>query len=184
MSRRVDAQRNREKILAAAHAAFADPDADASMAEIARRAKIGSATLYRNFADRRALLEALYGEEIAAICHAAETCEGATAGARLAAWLRRFYSYFLNKRVLAGELLELVGETSPVFRTGFARVVGAAELLVQAAHRSGELREDLTAEQVLAFVASISNIPGDQEFRSPILTAALDALWTSRPSEE
>lgn len=178
--RRVDARRNRDKILAAARAAFADPEADASMAEIARRANIGSATLYRNFADRRTLLEALYSEEIATICDAAETSEGATAGARLQAWLHRFYDYFLNKRVLAGELLQLAGDASPVFRDGFPRVVAAAESLVQAAHRSGEVREDLTAEQILALVASVSNIPGDPEFRKPILTAALDALWAHR----
>lgn len=180
--RRVDAQRNRDKILAAAQAAFADPEADVSMAEIARRANIGSATLYRNFADRRILLEALYGEEIAAICRAAETSEGATPGARLQAWLHRFYDYFLQKRVLASELLELAGDTSPAFSEGFTRVVTAAESLAEAAHRSGELRNDLTAEQILAFVASIANIPGEPAFRKPILIAALDALWTPRPS--
>ncbi|MGV0585655.1 TetR/AcrR family transcriptional regulator [Mycobacteroides chelonae] len=181
--RRADAQRNRDKILAAAQAAFADPQADVSMAEIARRANIGSATLYRNFADRRILLEALYSEEIAAICRAAETSEGATAGARLQAWLHRFYDYFLHKRVLASELLELAGDTGPAFSEGFARVVAAAESLVEPAHRSGELRSDLTVEQILAFVASIANIPGESEFRKPILIAALDALWACHPSQ-
>lgn len=178
VSRRVDAQRNRDKILAAARAAFTDPDADASMADIARRANLGSATLYRNFADRRTLLEALYSEEIAAICHAAQTCDGVTAGARLHSWLRHFYGYFLNKRVLASELLNLTGAENPVFREGFALVVGAADSLVREAHRSGELRNDLDTEQILALVASIANIPGDPAFRTPILTAALDALWT------
>ncbi|WP_100459022.1 TetR/AcrR family transcriptional regulator [Mycobacteroides abscessus] len=175
--RRVDAQRNRDKILAAAQAAFADPHADVSMAEIARRANIGSATLYRNFADRRVLLEALYGKEIAEICRAAETSEGASPGARLQAWLYRFYDYFLHKRVLASELLELAGDASPAFHDGFARIVAAAESLAEPAHRSGELRSDITAEQILAFIASIANIPGEPEFRKPILTAALDALW-------
>ncbi|BBX86850.1 TetR/AcrR family transcriptional regulator [Mycolicibacterium aubagnense] len=177
-TRRVDAQRNRDKILAAARAAFADPDADVSMADIARRANIGSATLYRNFADRRTLLEALYSEEIATICQAAQTCEGATPGARLQAWLRRFYGYFLHKRVLASELLHLTDAESPVFREGFALVLDAAESLVQEAHRSGELRNDLDATQILALIASIASIPGEPVFRTPILTAALDALWT------
>ncbi|WP_029105133.1 TetR/AcrR family transcriptional regulator [Mycobacterium sp. 360MFTsu5.1] len=175
--RRVDAQRNREKILLAGRAAFADPAADVSMAEIARRANVGSATLYRNFADRRTLLESLYGEEIAAICRAAETSPGATAAARLRAWLYRFYDYFLQKRILATELLELAGDTSPAFQDGFARVVAAAQSLVEPAHQSGELRDDLTTEQILAFVASIANIPGHPEFRRPILIAAVDSLW-------
>ena len=48
-TRRADAERNRDKILAAARTAFADPDAEVSMAEISRRAGVGMATLYRNF---------------------------------------------------------------------------------------------------------------------------------------
>lgn len=174
--RRIDAQRNRDKILAAAQAAFADPAADVSMAEIARRAGIGSATLYRNFSDRRTLLEALYREEITAICQAAATSEGATAVEKLQAWLRRFYDYFTSKRVLAGELLEHVDSQSPVFDTGYARIIAAADPLVNAARTSGELRDDLGVEQILALVASIANIAGDPSYREPILDAALDAL--------
>lgn len=175
-ARRRDAQRNRDKILAAAHAAFADPDADVSMIEIARRAGIGSATLYRNFADRRTLLEALYTEEITAICQAAASCEGATAAVRLEAWLRRFYDYFTSKRVLAGELLEHTDSGSPVFSTGFARIVTAADPLVNAARESGELRDDLAPEQILALIASIATISGDAAYRQPILDAALNGL--------
>jgi len=175
-ARRRDAQRNRDKILTAAHAAFADPDADVSMIEIARRAGIGSATLYRNFADRRSLLEALYAEEITAICQAAATCAGATAIARLEAWLRRFYDYFTHKRVLASELLEHTASDSPVFSAGFERIVAAADPLVNAARESGELRDDLASEQILALIGSIANISGDPAYRKPILNAALDAL--------
>ena len=175
-SRRRDAQRNRDKILAAARAAFADPDADVSMIEIARRAGIGSATLYRNFADRRTLLEALYTEEITAICQAAATSAGTTAGAKLDAWLRRFYDYFTHKRVLASELLEHTTSDSPVFNTGFTRIIAAADPLVNAAHETGELRDDLTPEQILALIGSIANISGDPAYRQPILDAALDAL--------
>lgn len=177
--RRIDAQRNRDKILVAARAAFADPDADVSMIEIARRAGIGSATLYRNFADRRTLLEALYTEEITAICQAATTCAGATALARLQAWLRRFYDYFTNKRVLASELLEHTDSNSPVFSTGLTRIVAAADPLVNAACEAGELRADLASEQILALIASIAHISGDPAYREPILNAALDALRSS-----
>jgi AcrR family transcriptional regulator len=54
LTRRADAQRNRAKILAAARSAFADPDAEVSMAEISRRAGVGMATLYRNWQARAA----------------------------------------------------------------------------------------------------------------------------------
>jgi AcrR family transcriptional regulator len=175
-TRRVDAERNRERILAAARAAFADPDADISMAEIARRAGVGSATLYRNFANRRELLEALYTDEIDAVCEAAATLGGDSPGVILTGWLRRFYAYSTRKRPVAGELLELTDTDDPVFGTGLARVLDASRPLLLAAQESGEVRDDLSLEQILELVVAVAKIPGDDDHRAPILQAALDAL--------
>jgi AcrR family transcriptional regulator len=175
-ARRVDAERNREKILGAARAAFADPDADVSMAEISRRAGVGSATLYRNFANRRELLEALYVDEIDTVCQAATTITGDTPGEILVAWLRRFYAYFTSKRFVAAALLEHADRDDPVFGAGYTRVLNAGRPLLRAAQRSGEMRTDLTLEQILDMVAAIAKIPGDTRYREPILRAALDAL--------
>src|SRR5580692_4738279 len=118
--RRADAERNRHKIFEAARSAFADPEAEVSMAEISRRAGVGMATLYRNFPGRRELLEALYTEEVNAVCEAAETAGGATAGAALTAWLRGFFAFDTSKRHVATELLKdsdgsnaVVGESRP-----------------------------------------------------------------------
>ena len=61
--RRKDAQRNREAILDAARELFAEC-ADVPMYEIARRAHVGQATLYRNFPDRRNLAAALLAEHM------------------------------------------------------------------------------------------------------------------------
>ena len=60
---RKDAQRNREAILCAARELFAER-ADVPMCEIARRAGVGQATLYRNFPDRRNLAAALIVEQM------------------------------------------------------------------------------------------------------------------------
>ena len=62
-TRRKDAQRNREAILAAGRELFAEC-ADVPMYEVARRAGVGQATLYRNFPDRRDLAAALLVEEM------------------------------------------------------------------------------------------------------------------------
>ncbi len=159
-SRRVDAERNREQILTAARDAFADPNADVSMAEIARRARVGSATLYRNFANRRHLLEALYVDEIDAVCEAAATIDGDTPGASLTTWLRRFYTYFTSKRLVAAELLQGSDADDPVFGAGYKRVIDAGRPLLLAAQTSYEIRIDLTLEQILDMVAAIAKIPG------------------------
>ena len=179
--RRVDAERNRERILAAARDAFADPDADVSMAEISRRAGVGSATLYRNFANRRQLLEALYVDEIDAVCEAAATITGDNPEKILVAWLRRFYAYFTSKRFVAAALLEHADRDDPVFGAGLARVLNASRPLLRAAQQSGEIRTDLTLEQILDMIAAIAKIPGDAGYREPILRAALDAL---RPAKD
>ena len=62
--RRADALRNYQKIVDAARGAFAQDGAETSLEEVARRAGVGIATLYRNFPERAALLEAVYLEEV------------------------------------------------------------------------------------------------------------------------
>jgi AcrR family transcriptional regulator len=175
-TRRADAERNREKILAAARAAFADPDAQVSMAEISRRAGVGMATLYRNFPGRRELLEALYTDEVDAICEAAETVDGETPGAALMAWLHRFFAFYTRKRHVASELLTHVDSSNPMFNENRARVIAAGRPLLAAAQRTHEVRDDLTLDQVLDMVAAVAAIPGDARYLEPILRSALDGL--------
>src|SRR5258705_10811590 len=60
---RVDAERNRQRLLDAAKAVFAEKAASASLEEIARAAGVGIGTLYRHFPTRDALIEAVYRNE-------------------------------------------------------------------------------------------------------------------------
>jgi AcrR family transcriptional regulator len=175
-ARRADAERNRDKILAAARTAFADPEADASMAEISRRAGVGMATLYRNFPGRQELLEALYTDEVDAICRAAETVDGQTPGAALAAWLNRFSAFSTSKRHIAAELLKETDHGNPLFKNNRARVMTAGRPLLAAAQHAGEVRDDLTLEQILDMIVAIATIHGDSGYTGPILQAALDGL--------
>jgi AcrR family transcriptional regulator len=175
-ARRADAERNRDKILAAARAAFADPDAEVSMAEISRRADVGMATLYRNFPGRQELLEALYTDEVDALCEAAETTGGETPGAALAAWLRRFSAFSTSKRHIAAELLKQTDRSNPLFTDNRTRVITAGRPLLAAAQHAGEARDDLTLEQILDMIVAIATIHGDTGYTGPILQAALDGL--------
>src|SRR6266581_2660971 len=175
-TRRADAERNRDKILAAARTAFADPDAEVSMAEISRRAGVGMATLYRNFPGRQELLEALYTGEVDAICKAAETIDGATPGAALVAWLHRFFAFTTSKRHIAAELLKQTDRSNPLFRNNRTRVIAAGRPLLAAAQHAGEVRDDLTLEQILDMIVAIATIHGGTGYTGPILQAALDGL--------
>ena len=175
-TRRPDAERNRDKILAAARSAFADPEAEISMAEISRRAGVGMATLYRNFPGRRELLEALYADEVNAICNAAAGVGSGTPGAVLTAWLHQFYAFVTSKHHIASELLQHTDRSDPIFGSNRARVIAAGRPLLAAAQRAHEVRDDLALEQVLDMVIAIATIHGDTRYLEPILQAALDGL--------
>ncbi len=163
-TRRADAERNRDKILAAARTAFADPDAEVSMAEISRRAGVGMATLYRNFPGRQELLEALYTDEVNAVCQAAETIDGETPGAVLVAWLHRFFAFTTSKRHIASELLKQTDRSNPLFKNNRTRVIAAGRPLLAAAQRAHEVRDDLTLEQILDMIVAIATIHGDTRY--------------------
>ena len=175
-TRRADAERNRGKILAAARTAFADPDAEVSMAEISRRAGVGMATLYRNFPGRQELLEALYTDEVDAVCQAAETIGGETPGAALVAWLHRFFAFSTSKRHIAAELLKQTDRSNPLFKNNRSRVIAAGLPLLAAAQHAGEVRDDLSLEQTLDMIVAIATIHGDTGYTEPILQTALDGL--------
>jgi AcrR family transcriptional regulator len=183
-ARRADAERNREKILAAARSAFADPEADVSMAEISRRAAVGMATLYRNFAGRQELLEALYTDEVGVICKAAEALNGEPPGAALLTWLDKVFTFFTSKRQVGAELLKHSESGSPFFSNNRNRVLAAGQPLLTAAQSAHEVRDDLTLEQVLDMISAIAKIDGDPGYVQPILQSALDGLRPDRAGTE
>src|SRR5215207_10413252 len=69
---RADAERNRERVLSAARKVFAEQGLDASTNEIARRAGVGVATLFRRFPTRDDLVAAAFADKMTAYITAAE----------------------------------------------------------------------------------------------------------------
>ncbi len=176
VSRRADAKRNRTRILDAARAAFTEPGPAVSMAEVSRRAGVGMATLYRNFPGRRELLEALYVDEVDAICTAAHPPVTGTPGEAVEEWLRRFIEFIASKHHLAVELLEQTERQNPLFDTSRDRVLAAGRPLLAAAQQAGEIQAGLTLEQLLDMVVALSTIRGDAGYREPLLRAALTGI--------
>src|ERR1700761_808852 len=175
LSRRADAARNRQRILDAARTAFAATGAETSMAEIARRSGVGSATLDRNFATRHELLEALLVDEVDEVCAAAATVEGESPEDRLTNWLRRFFQYVTTKRPIVLGLLDHTDRTDPVFQTR-GRMLAAGQPLLSAAQDAHQIADDLDLDQILDLVVAIAKIPGIQEYAQQILDAALAGL--------
>lgn len=85
---RADARRNYERLLKVAAEAFAEHGEGASLDDIAKRAGVGSGTLYRHFPTRQALLEAAYVDRIEALgARADEIAKELPPGEALAEWL-------------------------------------------------------------------------------------------------
>jgi AcrR family transcriptional regulator len=175
LSKRADAARNRQRILEAARTAFAATGAETSMAEVARRSGVGPATLYRNFATRHELLEALLVDEVDEVCAAAATVEGDSPGDRLTTWLRRFFQYVTTKRPVVLGLLEHTDTTDPVFQSR-CRMLAAGRPLLSAAQDAHQIANNLDLDQILDLVVAIAKIPGTPEYRQPILDSALAGL--------
>src|SRR5437879_13007556 len=97
---RADAQRNRERLLAAAMQAFAEEGEEVALENVAARAGVGIGTLYRHFPNRDALVVAAYQHEVDALCAAAADLLAARppAAEALRAWTERFAGYLAAQR--------------------------------------------------------------------------------------
>src|SRR6201999_4151648 len=115
--KRADARRNYDKVIAAAREAFAEGGTSTSLEEIARRAEVGIGTLYRNFPNRQALLEAVYVDEVESLCRSAAEFDGLAPWDAFVAWMHRLVGYLATKQALAHELLEYTDRDAPLFQT-------------------------------------------------------------------
>jgi AcrR family transcriptional regulator len=157
---REDARRNRERLLAAARDVFVERGAGAPLDEVARRAGVGIATLYRRFPDRPALQRQVALDLLGRSAHeaGAALAEEPDAFAALARYLRRA----LDLRI-AGVMPVLVGRLRPDEEVLAARRASAAavEALVAAAHAEGSLRPEATSGDVGMLLVRLSRpLPG------------------------
>ncbi|QIS18302.1 TetR/AcrR family transcriptional regulator [Nocardia terpenica] len=153
---RADARRNYERILAVADAAVAEHGAGASLEEIARRAGVGSATLHRHFPSRKALLEAVFHERVAALCQRANDLAGhAAAATALIVWLRAVGAYIAATRGLASSLLD--GGHDPLDDTAcYTMIRTAGADLLRDAIAAGTVRPEITIDDLLTLLNAIS----------------------------
>ena len=99
--RRADALRNYERVLAAAKEVFGELGVTAPLDEIARRAGVGNATMYRHFPSRRELVIAVYAGEVTALGELGRSLLSDSPPAdALFTWLRAFISHVATKRDL------------------------------------------------------------------------------------
>ena len=175
--KRADARRNYDKLIAAARDAFTEKDTSASLEDIARRADVGIGTLYRHFPTRTDLIEAVYVEEVQALCRSADDLREGPPWDALVGWLHRFIGYVATKHALAEELFAVADRDSEIFKTCRVAFYGAGEPLLRRAQEAGDVRPDVSIDDVVKMVGGIAKIQGtDPETVDRILSVALDGL--------
>jgi len=157
---REDARRNRERLLAAARDAFVEQGAHAPFDDIARRAGVGIATLYRHFPDRAALLRQLALDLLVRSAHEASTAlsEEPDAFGALARYLRRALDLRIAAvmPVVVGQLR--LDEELLAARSASAEAV---DQIITAAHADGSLRPDAASGDVGLLLVRLSRpLPG------------------------
>ncbi|MEV7997322.1 helix-turn-helix domain-containing protein [Streptomyces sp. NPDC086077] len=148
---RADARRNYERLLKAAVEAFAEHGEGASLDDIAKRAGVGSGTLYRHFPTRQALLEAAYLDRIEALAlRADEIARRLPPGRALVEWLNELGLGVIQVRGLKSLLGTAVTSDGSAVDTACGTcLTAAAERLVRAAQADGTLRGDVEPIEIL-----------------------------------
>ena len=155
---RADAQRNRERILEVAKQVFTRRGAEASMDEIAKRAKIGPGTLYRHFPTRDDLLAAVYISEVEKLAEAQRKFSAELPPVEaLRAWMLVFIDYIAAKRIIAPALNAMAGGPSQVYQQTTRVMEEAASALASRAVASGDLRPDVDPMDMLRAIYGVSS---------------------------
>jgi AcrR family transcriptional regulator len=147
---RADAVRNRERVLEAAKVVFGAGGAEASLEAVARAAGVGIGTLYRHFPTREALFEAVYRREVQQLADLAEKLkQEAKPVDALRQWLRSNVQFVATKKGMSAALALAAYKNSELFSYSFDRLTRAVGGLLDRAIAAGEIRDDISPEDVL-----------------------------------
>ncbi len=181
---RTDALRNRERILEVAKGAFTRHGAATSLDEIAKQAGVGAGTLYRHFPTRDALIEAVYRSEVEKLATAARGFIAAMSPIEsLRAWLLLFVDYIAAKHIIAPALNSVAGGPSRIYEGSRGLVQGAIEELVKRAKKSGDVRRDIDASDLLRAVIGVSYVGSGGDWQQSARRLVDILIAGSRPAE-
>lgn len=185
---RADARRNEDAVLEAAKAVFAASGVDAPVRDIAARAGVGIATLYRRFPKRSDLVAAVFRREVDACAAAAQTLSREwPPGEAVAKWLMRYTRFIATKQGLAAALHSgdpTFDELPAYFR---ARFEPALQSLLAAAGSAGAIRSDIEAYDLLRAVGNLSAATGEGSTQhiERMVALLIDGLrYGARPGRE
>jgi AcrR family transcriptional regulator len=169
-SQRADAVRNRERVLEAAQAVFSAGGPDASLEAVARRAGVGIGTLYRHFPTRQALFEAVYRREVEQLADLAQQLRSEPEPVEaLRHWLRSNVEFVATKKGMSAALALAANSSSELAAYSRDRLTKAVGALLDRAIAAGEIRADISAEDILRALVGICYINDQPGWQTSVL---------------
>jgi AcrR family transcriptional regulator len=175
---RADARRNYERVLAAAKEVFGELGVTAPLDEIARRAGVGNATMYRNFPSRRELVIAVYADEVTALGDLGRSLlADSPAADALFTWLRSFITHVATKRELPLAIPDdTAGQRSALYQQWHNTMRATASGLLARAQDAGAIRKDLDVTDLLAAASGIGHAAADDAQAGRLLAVVRDGV--------
>ncbi|MGW4532952.1 TetR/AcrR family transcriptional regulator [Nocardia sp. NPDC004340] len=170
---RADARRSRARLLEAAREMFAGEGVDVSFNEIARRAGVGPATLYRHFPRREDLIAAVVGTSLDEVTALASTLDAEPdSAAALSLWVAALVSHIRRVRGLSEEIMRALEIPDSPLAPHCAAALDAAGTVLARAQRAGRAHPDVTTDDIVKIATAIA-WTSDQ---SDVTAAASDRL--------
>lgn len=174
---RADALQNRERILTVALAELT-VSADVALSAIAKKAGVGQGTFYRHFPTRETLVMEVYRYEMWQVSKVAEhLLQIRPPDQALREWMNRLAEYAMTKAGLADAIREVSFIRGCPGKTGYAPVVAAAQLLLDANEKAGTIRGGVTTDDFFLAIAGIWQIDFSGDWQ-PRLNWLIDFVMT------
>ncbi|WAL64662.1 TetR family transcriptional regulator [Amycolatopsis cynarae] len=179
---RADAQRNRQRLIAAARQEFMTSGENVTLEAIARAAGVGIGTLYRHFPTREVLVEAVYRTERTRLCDAAaELLADNPPHVALRLWMGRFGDYIAIKHEMAETLRAMIASGTVTAAAARQELGAAVRTILEAGATAGTLRDDVLAEDVVASLLGVFLVcrePGQRDQAQRMLDLLMRGLRT------
>jgi AcrR family transcriptional regulator len=150
------------------------------MRAIAREAGVGIATLYRHFPTRESLVEAVYRDQVAGLTDGArELLAQLPPPAALRCWMELFGDWIATKNGMLDTLLAMIESGEIAHAQTQTELLAAIDDILSAGRATGELRVDVTAEDIAASLIGIFTVarPPEHDARaSRLLNILVDGL--------
>lgn len=173
--KRSDAVQNRERILTVALAELIH-STEVPLSVIAKKAGVGQGTFYRHFPTREALIMEVYRYEMSQVAEFAEhLLETRPPNQALREWMNRLAEYAITKAGLANAIREVTSSKGCSWTAGYASMIAAAQMLLDANVKAGTIRAGITADDFFLAIAGIWQINANENWR-PRLTWLMDLV--------